>query len=229
MLGGINTRVFGGVFVAVVVLCAGIYFYTAWQDKRFMAEIGKPSVATPAAGGQEKVSGPVAADKAEKTLQEGEAVPHIAPVEFVEADAIAPVEGLDDAVSEADTTGAAAEFDPMPLISAFGLPESVTDLLGEEGEAGDFEAARTELIESYGGSPEVEAILERLKEMSGRPVEIDALIDLFEAWIEILPVEEQENRRGLIGVLTMLQEAKAVGGTDAEFRIEVHIDKDGVD
>ena len=116
----------------------------------------------------------------------------------------------------------ASEFDAMPLLSAFGLPEEVTSLFDEDADETDFEKAQTHLIEEYGPSPEVEAIINKLKQMSGGPVKLDDLTELFEAWIQVLPEADQENRRQLMGVLTHLNQVKAQGG-DGEVSIEVHV------
>ena len=58
--------------------------------------------------------------------------------------------------------------------------------------------------------------------MSGGPVKLDDLTELFEAWIRVLPEEEQGTRRQLMDVLTQLHQAKALGA-DAEVDIEVHV------
>ena len=96
-------------------------------------------------------------------------------------------------------------------MSAFGIPEEVTILLDEDVEEKDFEKVEAYLTEKYGQSSEVDPIMEKLKQMSGGPVELDDVTELFEAWIEILPEEQRENRRQLMGVLTLLNEAKARG------------------
>ena len=95
-------------------------------------------------------------------------------------------------------------------------------LFDEDADETDFEKAQTHLIEEYGPSPEVEAIINKLKQMSGGPVKLDDLTELFEAWIQVLPEADQENRRQLMGVLTHLNQVKAQGG-DGEVSIEVHV------
>lgn len=47
--------------------------------------------------------------------------------------------------------------------------------------------------------------------MSGGPVEIEDITELFEAWIQVLPEEQQENRRHLMNVITKLNQIKAQG------------------
>ena len=95
-------------------------------------------------------------------------------------------------------------------------------LFDEDADAADFEEAETYLVEEYGQSPEVEAIIDRLKQLSGGPVELDVLTGLFEAWIQVLPPEDQENRRQLMNVITQLNQAKALGG-NGEARIEIQV------
>ena len=100
-----------------------------------------------------------------------------------------------------------SEFDPTHLLPAFGLPEEVASLLDGETEEEDFAKAQAYLQEKYGQSSEVEAIVDKLKQMSGGPVELDDLTALLEAWIQVLPEEQQENRQ-LMRVLTMLRQNK---------------------
>lgn len=95
-------------------------------------------------------------------------------------------------------------------------------IFDEGADAEDFEAAETYLVEEYGQSPEVKAIIDELQQLSGGPVELDTLTGLFEAWIQVLPPEDQENRRQLKNALTQLQQLKALGG-NSEASIEVHV------
>ena len=39
MLEKVNMSLLGGAFVVVVLLCAGIYFYAEWSNKRFALEL----------------------------------------------------------------------------------------------------------------------------------------------------------------------------------------------
>ena len=41
MLAKFNIGLLGIVFVVVVLLCAGIYFYAEWSNKRFASELGE--------------------------------------------------------------------------------------------------------------------------------------------------------------------------------------------
>ena len=223
MLERFNMRMLGVAFVVVVLLCAGIYFYAEWSNKRFMSELGVPPqptvVSEPTVG--------TASEEISTTLAE--------PVEFVSEDpnkdaVVSEPESVDvpelmDEDTPVETTEApepASEFDAMPLLSAFGLPEEVTTLFDEGADETDFEEAQTHLIEEYGPSPEVEAIIDKLKQMSGGPVKLDDLTELFEAWIQVLPESDQANRRQLMDVLTQLNQVKALGG-DGEVSIEVHV------
>ena len=217
MLQQFNTRMFGVAFIVVVFLCAGIYFYTEWSNRRFVSELGAPPQST-----AERKNDEISATRAK-------------PAEFVSdnanKDAVAPEPELldvselmneDAPVDEIEASESASEFDPTPLLSAFGLPEEVTSLFDEDTDAADFEEAQTHLVEAYGPSPEVEAIVDKLKQMSGRQVKLDDITELFEAWIQVLPEEDQGNRRQLMDALTQLYQAKAFGG-DGEVSIEVHV------
>lgn len=213
----INFSVLGVAFVVVVLLCAGIYFYVQWDNRRFVAELGEPPRSTtaskPTVETQSDGTQPI---EPTEFMSENDAAPESEPAESSE------MMDEDAAVEHTDTSEPTSEFDPTPLLSAFGLPEEVTSLFDENAEETDFEHAETHLVQEYGQSPEVKAIIDQLKQMSGGPVEIDDLTTLFEAWIQVLPAEEQENRRQLMDVLTQLYQVKALGG-DAEMSIEVHI------
>ena len=223
MLERFSMRMLGVAFVVVVLLCAGIYFYAEWSNKRFMSELGVPPQPTVAS----ELTVETETDQISTTLVE--------PTEFVsedpngdavvsEPESVDVPELMDEDVSVEATelSEPESEFDAMPLLSAFGLPEEVTTLFDEGADEADFEEAQTHLIEEYGPSPEVEAIIDKLKQMSGGPVKLDDLTELFEAWIQVLPESDQENRRQLMDVLTQLNQVKALGG-DGEVSIEVHV------
>lgn len=223
MLERFSMRMLGVAFVIVVLLCAGIYFYAEWSNKRFMSELGVPPQPT------------VASEPTVETETDQISTTLVEPTEFVSEDPnedavgseLEPVdvpELVDEDVSVEATEASEpeSEFDATPLLSAFGLPEEVTTLFDEGADEADFEEAQTHLIEEYGPSPEVEAIIDKLKQMSGGPVKLDDLTELFEAWIQVLPESDQENRRQLMDVLTQLNQVKALGG-DGEVSIEVHV------
>ena len=218
-----NMRMLRTAFVVVVLLCAGIYFYTEWSNKRFVSELGEPPRSTMS-------SEPVAEIESHEL-----STTLIEPTEFVnenpdtdvvvsepESVDVPELTDEDASVDETEASEPASEFDPTPLLSAFGLPEEVTSLFDEEAETADFEEAETHLVEAYGQSPEVEAIIDKLKQMSGRQVKLDDVTELFEAWIQVLPEEDQGNRRQLMDALTQLYEAKALGA-DGDVSIEVHV------
>lgn len=223
MLERFTMRMLGVAFVVVVLLCAGIYFYAEWSNKRFMSELGVPPQPTVVS----ELTVETETDQISTTLAE--------PAEFVSEDPnkaavvsepefvdVPELMDEDVPVEAAEASEPASEFDATPLLSAFGLPEEVTTLFDEGADEADFEEAQTHLIEEYGPSPEVEAIIDKLKQMSGGPVKLDDLTELFEAWIQVLPESDQENRRQLMDVLTQLNQVKALGG-DGEVSIEVHV------
>ena len=223
MLERFNIRMLGIAFVIVVLLCAGIYFYAEWSNKRFMSELGEPPQST------------VSSEPTAETETDEMSTTLVKPTEFVSEDLntdviVSELESVDVPelidedvpVEAAELSEPASEFDATPLLSAFGLPEEVTALFDESADEVDFEEAEAYLVEEYGQSPEVEAIIDRLKQLSGGPVELDTLTGLFEAWIQVLPAEDRENRRQLMNVIAQLNQAKALGG-DAEVSIEVHV------
>ena len=223
MLEKLNMRLFGAAFVIVVLLCAGIHFYTEWSNKRFVSELREPPQSItlsepPAETENDEISTTLiepmesASENPNKDTVASEPEPVGIP-ELMDEDI--PVE-------ETETSEPTSEFDATPLLSAFGLPEEVTSLFDEDADEVDFDEAQMHLIEEYGPSPEVEAIIDKLKQMSGGSVKLDDVTELFEAWIQVLPEADQESRRQLMGVLTQLYEAKTLEG-DAEVSIEVHV------
>ena len=213
----INFNVLGTAFIVVVLLCAGIYFYMQWDNRRFVSELGTPPPLT-------TKSKPTAETQSDETQP-------TEPTEFIsENDAVLESESAkeselmdeDAPIAQTDTSEPTSEFDPTPLLSAFGLPEEVTSLLNESADETDFEHAQEHLVQEYGQSPEVKAIIDKLRQMSGGSVKLDDLTELFEAWILVLPEGEQESRRQLMDVLTQLYQAKTFGG-NAEMSIEVQV------
>ena len=147
----INFNVLGTAFIVVVLLCAGIYFYMQWDNRRFVSELGTPPQFT-------TKSKPTVETRSDETQP-------IEPTEFMsENDAALESESTEESelmdedapVAQLDTSEPTSEFDPTPLLSAFGLPEEVTSLLDESADETDFEHAQEHLAQEYGQSPEVE-------------------------------------------------------------------------
>ena len=230
MLEKVNMRLLGGAFVVVVLLCAGIYFYAEWSNKRFASELGELTQVTTTSKTIPKSENSEILRVEEETSVKpvGSANKDMSEEAIAsesESTSDSELTNEDAPVEETEMAESAAEFDVAPLLSAFGIPEEVRTLLDEGTDEADFEKAETYLIGEYGQSPEVAAaILDRLKQMSGGPVELDELTGLFEAWIQVLPEEDRETRRQLMGVLTQLYQAQTLGG-DGEIRIEVHVEK----
>ena len=232
MLERFNLKMLSVAFVVVVLLCGGIYFYTEWSNQRFAVELGEPPQVTTS-------SEPVLKTESSKVSSVEQTTP-VKLLELVNEDVskdtvvsesepgdTSELINEDAPIEAAETPESATEFDPTPLLSAFGLPEEVSTLLDEGTDEEDFKKAETYLIGEYGQSPEVAAILDRLKQMSGGSVELDALTGLFEAWIQVLPEEDRETRRQLMGALTQLYQAQTSGG-GGEIRIEVRVNENVV-
>ena len=213
----------GVAFIVVVLFCIGVYFYTEWGNKRFVSELGEPPRSTMSSEPVTEVESHELSTPLIETTEFVNENPDTDAVES-EPESVDVPELIDEdaSVDETEASEPASEFDPTPLLSAFGLPEEVTALFDEDAEAVDFEEAETHIVETYGPSPEVEAIVDKLKQMSGRQVKLDDITGLFEAWIQVLPEEDQGNRRQLMDALTQLYEAQALGA-DGEVSIEVHV------
>ena len=198
----LDLKVIGGMVIIAILLLAGTYFFSQRSYKRFESEIGvSPQSTMPSEAASEKSNSTLLPKSVNENIE-------IEPKPVVESD---PNNIIKDKETSAEKTDE-SEFDPTQLLSAFGIPEEVKSLLDEDAKEEDFERAQAHLTEKYGQSSEVDAIMDRLRQMSGGPVELDDLTALFEAWIQVLPEEEQENRRQLMGVLTLLNQAKAQGG-----------------
>ncbi|RKU23632.1 hypothetical protein C6500_01110 [Candidatus Poribacteria bacterium] len=207
----LDLKVIGGIVIIAVLLLAGTHFYSKWSYERFASEIGaSPESTTPSKDTSESdKTESVEQSKATQTPKSGNENVKVKPKPMVKSE-LANTAKENEASAEKRET---PQFDASSLMSTFGIPEEVKSLLDEDAEEADFEKAQAYLAEKYGQSPKVDAIMDRLKQMSGGPVELEDLTALFEDWIEILPEEQQENRRQLMGVLTLLNQAKAQGGS----------------
>ncbi len=212
----LDLKVIGGIVIIAVLLVAGTYFFSQRSYERFASDIGvSPESTMPSkATSESDITKPVEQSKSTQSLKSVNKNIKVDSKSVGESDLANTTENMKASAEKTETP----EFDASSLMSTFGIPEEVKSLLDEDAEEADFEKAQAYLAEKYGQSPEVDAIMDRLKQMSGGPVELDDLTALFEAWIQVLPEEQQENRRQLMGVLTLLNQAKARGGS-----VPVHV------
>ena len=201
----LDLKAIGGIVIIAILLLASIYLYSQWSYKRFTSELGvPPQSTTPSESVSEDDT--IKSSEQSNSILSPESVNgnlEVKPKTTVESE---PIDITEDKKVSAEKTEE-SEFDPTHLLPAFGLPEEVTSLLDGETKEEDFANAQAYLQEKYGQSEEaVEAIIDRLKQMSGGPVELEDLTALFEAWIEVLPEEQQENHRQLMHVLTVLRQ-----------------------
>lgn len=216
-------KVFGGVLLIALLLIAGIYSYSKWSYKSFVSEfeespqsdIPSESISENDTTTPSENSKPILSTKPDTKNLDIDSQP------LDESDPITSSDEKEVSAEKIETSEPSSDFDATPLLSAFGIPDEVASLLGEDAEDADFEQAQAQLTEKYGQSPEVEAIIDKLKQMSGRPVQLDEITELFEAWIQVLPEEEQQNRRQLMNALTLLHQAKAQGGGGGPVRVTV--------
>lgn len=205
----LDLKVIGGIVIIAVLFLAGTYFFSQRSYERFASEIGaSPESTTPSKATSE--SDKTESVKQSKATQTPKSVNENVKVKPTVKSELANTTKENEASAEKTET---PQFDASSLMSTFGIPEEVTSMLDEDAEEADIEKAQAYLAEKYGQSPKVDAIMDRLKQMSGGPVELEDLTALFEDWIEILPEEQQENRRQLMGVLTLLNQAKTQGGS----------------
>ena len=209
----LDLKVIGGIAIIAILLLASIYLYSQWSYKRFTSELGEPPQSTTpseSVSPSEQSNSTLSPESVNGNLE-------VKPKPTVESESIDITE---DKEISAEITEK-SEFDPTHLLPAFGLPEEVASLLDGETDEEDFAQAQAYLQEKYGQSQEVEAIMDKLKQMSGGPVELEDITAFFEAWIQVLPEEQQENRRKLMQVLTRLRQSKGQGAnvyivTDSE-------------
>ena len=208
----LDLKVIGAIVIIAVLLVAGTYFFSQRSYERFASDIGvSPESTTPSKAASE--SDTITPSEQSKPSQSPKSVNKNIKVDSKsvgESESTNTTENMEASAEKTETP----KFDASSLMSTFGIPEEVKSLLDEDAEEADFEKAQAYLAEKYGQSSEVDAIMDRLRQMSGGPVELDDLTALFEDWIEILPEEQQENRRQLMGVLTLLNQAKAQVGSN---------------
>ena len=206
----LDIKVIGGIVFIAALLLAGIHFYSKWSYNRFATEIGvSPEPTTQSNATENDITKSVEQSKSTQTQKSGNENVKVKPKPTVKSELANTAKENEVSAEKTETP----EFDASSLMSTFGIPEEVKALLDEDAEEADFEKAQAYLAEEYGQSPKVDAIMDRLKQMSGGSVDLDDLTALFEDWIEILPEEQQENRQQLMGVLTLLNQAKAQGGS----------------
>ncbi len=207
-------KILVGIVIIGVLLVAGTHYFSQRSYEKFASDIGESPESTTSskAASESDTTKPVGQSKATQSPKKVNVNLKVESKPVIDSEATNTTENKE-ATADQEVMAETPEFDAASLMSAFGIPEEVKSLLDEDVEEADFEKAQAYLAEKYGQSSEVDAIMDRLKQMSGGPVELDDLTALFEDWIKILPEEQQENRRQLMGVLTLLNQAKAQGGS----------------
>ena len=202
-------KILVGIVISGVLLVAGTYYFSQRSYKRFEAEIGVSPESTMSSKpiSENDTSNTPDKSKEKQSLKSDNENVKVESKPVVDSESTHTTKDKEATAEKIETS----EFDASSLISTFGLPEEVKLLFDEDVEEADFEKAQAYLAEKYGQSPEVDAIMDRLKQMSGGPVELDDLTALFEEWIEILPEEQQENRRQLKCVLPLLNQKAQEG------------------
>ena len=210
----------GTLFIGVLFV-VGSYIYTQKSYEHFLIEIGEsPKNTKPSEPLSEKLSVTSTDQPKSRKLKKVDKQNKIVEQKpIVETASIVTDEAKESSTEKVGTS----EFDAASLLSAFGLPEEVQSILDEDANEEDFEKAQAHIEEAYGDTPEVKAIIDKLKQMSRGPVALDDLTELFEAWIQVLPEDQQETRRQLMHALTQLNMAKTLGGSEAPAIIEIEV------
>lgn len=210
--------IIGGVIIAVLII-GGIYVYSQWSFNRFADEIGESPPPQMTIVDKNKLATSEIKNKT-KIVDTNSTVLNQSSKKRIEN---IPIEEKQISEENSDTSTSTTEFDTTQLLSAFGVPEEITTLLDEETQDGEHELAEEQLKEKYGNSPAVDAIIEDLKAMSGRPVGLSEITSLFEAWIQVLPEEEQKTRRQLMNSITQLNQIKELGSDNVPTIITIEV------
>ena len=211
----LDFKVIGGIVIIAVFLVAGIHFYSKWSYNRFATEIGAVPQSTSPSEGASKKSDTNTPSEQSKPTQSPKSANKNLKVESKLIDKSELTNTVENKEATAEKTES-PEFDALSMFSA---------LFDEDAEEADFERAQEHFTETYGESPEVEAIIDRLKQMEGvGRVSLDDITALIEAWIQVLPEDQQENRQELMGMLTDLNQAKAQGITSMHVVVDPDLD-----
>ena len=200
----LNYNIIGGVVFIAILLLVGSHLYSQWSFKRFASELDVPLHYTTS-------SETVMPSKQSTSKQSPELVDEIIEIKPKSTDESVSTHVIEDKEISVENTED-SEFDPIPLLTTFGFPEEVTSLLDGEPDEEAYEEAQEYLEEKYGDSEKVEAIMDRLKQMSEGPIGLDSLTSLLEELIQVLPEEQQEEkRRQLMNAFTMLRQSGGQG------------------
>lgn len=218
----LDLRIIGGILIIGILCWAGTYFISKRSYNRFASEIDAASDSTQstervlenATNTTDPLSKPKSQDK---TFNKNTRTEQSNVADSENTTITKEKEGQTENSQKQPTSN----FDTNALFSTIGIPEEVTSLLDEDVEEADFKKAEAHLTEKYGQSPEVEAIINKLKQLSGGPVEIDDLISIFDAWIQVLPEDQQDTRKQLRDVITQLNMVKTMGVSDSPVIIEL--------
>ena len=208
----------GGVIIAVLII-GGIFAYSQWSYNRFVDEIGDSPPSQTAIANESNPTSTEIMQKPDKANTKSADLNQ----PIIETTQDIPIEEKQISEDNTDTSTPTTAFDSAQLLSAFGMPEEITSILDGNSEEGELEQAEEHIKEKFGQSPAVEAIIDQLKNMSGRPVELNELTDLFEAWVQVLPEEEQKTRRQLMNAISQLNQIKELGSDDAPTIIEIEV------
>ena len=210
--------IIGGVIIAVLII-GGIFVYSQWSFNRFADEIGETPQSQPTVANKNNPTSAKIMQKPNKANTNSNDKNQL----IKEIPQNLSIEEKQISEENTDTSATTTDFDPTQFLSAFGMPEEITSILDGNSEEGELEQAEEQLKEKFGQSPAVEAIIDQLKNMSGRPVELNEITELFEAWIQVLPEEDQKTRRQLMNAITQLNQLKELGSDETPTIIAIEV------
>ena len=238
----VNLRFLWRVSIGVLLSCAGIFFWTQWDLKRFQANLGdvpnfKASLNPPPQEDmqipeQAEVPAPSVTESHEGVLEAPEELQATETVTetqtFAETDPyVAPfIEELEEST----------DFDELLQESVSSDPNAPYDVAMVERGFSDYNAFLSihpelayqrlaeALREQYGNYSEIDVIVEAARRVNNGTITIDDAIDMREATLRITPANEPETIQVISQSIEYLSELRALEaeGEPIEFQFNIH-------
>ncbi|MYC78795.1 hypothetical protein F4X10_23760 [Candidatus Poribacteria bacterium] len=234
-------KILGIATILVIFFCVGIFFFTRWENQRFVTALPQlPNFDVPSTPAEQRTL----------TIKEGPEQSYptaIIEPEVLETPSITPeisdVETEMQAFQETDTAEFDLELDPLSL-STIELPEALPEspvegidwvkIKAASQDYNDFldtdpdyayDRLTDRFKEMFGDRPEIETLVENIRRSNEGTLTVDDAITMTEASISLLPADETEAIRQLSENLEVFREIKAFqeegGHVNIEFNISV--------